>query len=210
MLGERRDGAACVSEKRRGVRQIDFRVAGFLQRQFLGDDALRQGDGRRQRIAIRRRVEQTRLRQIAGRHGLAAHDHVERALRTHQARQPLRTARARQKPQLDLGHSERCRRGRDPVVARHAKFQSTAQCQSADRRHHRFGRRLDQQQQVCQGRGRRHGGQTEFADVGAAAKRGCGSGNHHRSDRRIVRCAFDSVRDRSPQAHAQGIDGRIF
>jgi hypothetical protein len=71
-------------------------------------------------------------------------DEVERRRDAHEARQPLGAARARDEPELDLGHAEHRLRivGRDAVAAGQRHLEPAAERRAVDGRHHREGQRF--------------------------------------------------------------------
>ena len=81
-------------------------VADLLERPLLGQHLLGEGHARRRQVTVDDLVDQADLERLVGADRIAAHDHLERLLRAHHARQPLRPARAGQEAELHLGQAE--------------------------------------------------------------------------------------------------------
>jgi hypothetical protein len=107
MLRQRRNRATREIEESLGVRQRGRDVTRLLQGQLAVGRLLNERKGAGHDILVNHPIEQRRLRELARGDGSAADDHVERALRPHQARQTLRPTGAWQEPELHLGQAKR-------------------------------------------------------------------------------------------------------
>jgi hypothetical protein len=113
---------------------------------------------------VRDLVDQADLKGLAGRHRLAARDHVEREVGRDQPGQQDRAARAGDDAEIDLRQAEPRAGGRDPVGTAKCHLQPAAKCDALDGRNPWFARAVELADDVRQRRVLR--GQAEFADVG--------------------------------------------
>jgi len=81
---------------------------------------------------------------VLGADGLAAHDHLQRLLHAHQARQPLGAARAGQEAEPPREYSEARRSGRHPVVAGQGHLEVDMDRGAMEGSDHGLGGALDQ------------------------------------------------------------------
>ena len=117
-----------LEETRRELRLVDVRreVADARQR-ALRRDALGEGDGARQQVALDDLVDEPERLGLHGAHGVAAHDHLERLGHADEARQALRPAGSRQDAELDLGEPALRAAHGDAVVAAERELEAAAE-----------------------------------------------------------------------------------
>src|SRR4029079_11660577 len=89
-----------------GRRDLVVEIADLLERPLLVERLLGERDAGRGEIPVHDLVDQAALERLVGADRIAAHDHLQRLLRTDHAWQPLRAARTGEDAQLHLGQAE--------------------------------------------------------------------------------------------------------
>ena len=120
----------------------------------------------------------------------------------------LRSARARDQPELDLRQAEPRALPRDPVVAAERKLEPAAERKPVDRRHDRLVHRLDRPDQVDQ-RGR-HARLAELGYVGTRGEGALTPGQHHRPRATILPGFRERLHHAFPQRMAERVDWRVL
>ena len=186
-------------------------VAHLLQRPVLGDDLLREGDGAGAQLAFRHDlVDQAHLQARLARHVLARRHHLQRLLRPHDARQPLRAAGAGQQAEIDFRQAAAGGGHGHAVVTGERHFQAAAQRRAVDRGDHGLGRILDRVLHVEQARALRR--LAEFGDVGAGDEGAAFADEHDRFRVRVGDGLFEAARQsvahgRRERVHRRRIQG---
>jgi len=128
------------------ARRLDLlvEVADLAQGAALGEDFPRKGDGALAQPAfLGKLIDKPHLLAGRGRHMRACRHHFERLFRTDNARQTLRSARAGQEAQIDLGQAASGRGNGDPVMAGERHFEAAAQRRAVNGGDDGLGRILD-------------------------------------------------------------------
>ena len=119
----------------------------------FGHDAAGKGDRGRGQIALGDLVDDAVRKRFRRPDRLAGDDHLQRLLRSDQARQALRAAGAGQEAELDLGQADARRRGSDPEMAGERQLEAAAERGAVQGRDDRLRHRLDRGDDLARGSG---------------------------------------------------------
>ena len=156
----------------------DGKLAGAARRR--DDQSSRGGDRLPGEVAVGHLVDDAERQRFLGADDAPGRDHLRRGQRAGQPRQALRAARARNDAELHFGQADPGRLRRDPVVAGQRDLAAAAERHAVERRDNRLVARLDQFDDLRQGRlGHRL---AELADVGAADEAAPAADDDDRAD----------------------------
>ena len=172
----------------------------------LRRQAVRQSDGGWQRVIVGHfRVDQARVGQLARADRFSLGNDFDRPLDSNEARQALRATGTGNQAQLQFRHAQAGRLADHARMAGHGQFQSAAQRQPSDGRHHGLGAVFHRRRKAAQVRFGDMSFSAELAHVGAGRKRAVGAGDHDGLHRQIVLRG-----DQGPvQPLAQGLIQRV-
>ena len=163
---------ACALEEGLSAARHRGRVNGSVthpgQLRTGGHHFLCEPDGACDQVALDQFFKESKLGGCFGLDWRTAHDHFEGLGHAQNSRQTLRSAGARQQPDVDLWQADLCAGCAHPVMAGQRQFAATAQCQPGDCGHHGFRGGLDLIDQIQQMGRCIDIRRVEFADVGAA------------------------------------------
>jgi hypothetical protein len=153
-------------------------------------------------------VDDAELFGFGGRDVAAADDHVERRLRTDEARQALRAAAARDDADQDFRLSDPGARHGDAVVAGERNLEPAAERIAVDRGGDRLLARIEDVVHPLP-RDRARPVRAELTNVGAGNEGAAGADQYHRFDRRVGVAALDTGDDALGHTRRQCVDRRI-
>jgi hypothetical protein len=99
-------------------------------------------------VALEHGIDEARLERVGRLDGSARHQHLNRGVHAHQARQALRALGPRNDAEVHLRQPHLPARHGDAVVARHRELEPPAQCGAVKRHHHGHAAVLDAREQV--------------------------------------------------------------
>jgi signal transduction histidine kinase/CheY-like chemotaxis protein len=182
-------------------------VAGLAQRSSLGHHPVGERHRPRDQVALHQLVEEAQAVRLRASDGVAAHDHLERVLHSHQARQALGAAGPREEAELHLRLAQARRADAHAPVTGHGHLEAPAERGAVDGGHHRLPAPLDQLQDLVQARlpGRR----AELRDVGAGDERAPGAGDEHGGRLGVGGGLAQPVAQALTHVLAERVDGRV-
>ena len=189
-------------------RDLVVEVADLLERPLLGERLLGERDAGRREVTVHDLVDQPDLERLVGADRIAAHDHLERLLRT---RRRAAVAACRRRPagcpSFTSGRPKRARLRADAVVAGERDLEAAAERGAVDRGHDRLRRALDHvEHRVQAGLHRRL---AELGDVGAGDERAPGADDDDRLDGALRDRLRDPVVQALAYVLAQRVDRRV-
>ena len=182
-------------------------IAHFLERRTLGHEGTRERERTfAQGALLDEFVYHAGRVCLAGRHGHAAGDDLQRGFGADQPRQALRAATPGQQPQRHLGQSDPCRRHRHAVMAAQRGFQSAAERGAVYRGDDGFLQVFDDLHRAQ--KARRLERLAELGDV-RAGNEGPPRADEDGGARVVAARRGETVEQPLPDVLAQGVHGRV-